>query len=421
MSSLEKKSTITTIPYSCFQHICLYVGNIRSVFSSIALLSKYSYQQFKNETFSVAVSDMNHGSLIDSFFEFLSKLRILKSLRLHKVKLTSAHLASLEDSDYCLSKLKVLELSHVANEINLWDCCFAGELALETLVVSCSNVTYIGSLLAHTPKLLSLQLSHLRDFGNSDINQLEPVLYKLKHLKLRNLPITDTALIFIKRQIVNYCNTVSGNDLNVPSLMMERLEISCKNVTHHIFDMLLETRQYFPNLVALDVSTCAISNCVSLKKLLRADALKIKELGIGCNRLDDDVLLQCLANDDDSIDLASASDNTYIQTLSVKQSSISGTSLRRLTSKFMHTLCRLDVSWCNSIHGRDFEFLSGLKRLEELICNDNRRLDSNDVINLVLKLPTLRLLSCINCPGIKLQKLKSMVPETIWGRIVIRL
>ena len=150
MSTLEQKSTLTTIPYSCFQHICLYVGNIRSVFSSIALLSKYSYQQFKNETFSVAVSDMNRGSLIDSFFDFLSKLRILKSLRLHKVKLTSTHLASLEDSDYCLSKLKVLELSHVDNEINLWDCCFTGELALEKLVVSCSNVTYIGSFLAHT-------------------------------------------------------------------------------------------------------------------------------------------------------------------------------------------------------------------------------------------------------------------------------
>ena len=202
--------------------------------------------------------------------------------------------------------------------------------------------------------------------------------------------------------------------------MMERLEISCKNITHLIFDILLETRQHFPNLVALDVSACAISNCVSLKRLLKADALQIRELGIGCNRLDDDVLLQCLANDYDSMNLESASDNTYIQILSLKQSSISGKSLSRLASKFMHTLCRLDVSWCNSIHGRDFEFLSGLKRLEELICNNSRRLDSNDVINLVLKLPTLRLLSCINCPLVKLQKLKSKVPATIWGRIVIR-
>ena len=184
-----------------------------------------------------------------------------------------------------------------------------------------------------------MEISHLRDFGNSDINQLEPVLYKLKHLKLRNLPITDTALIFIKRQIVNYCSSVNGNDLKVPSLMMERLEISCKNITHLIFDILLETRQHFPNLVALDVSTCAISNCVSLKRLLNADGLQIRELGIGCNRLDDDVLLQCLANDYDSMNLESASDNTYIQILSLKQSSISGKSLSRLASKFMHTLC----------------------------------------------------------------------------------
>ena len=116
--------------------------------------------------------------------------------------------------------------------------------------------------------------------------------------------------------------------------------------------------------------------------------------------------LQCLANDYDSMNLESASDNTYIQILSLKQSSISGKSLSQLASKFMHTLCRLDVSWCNSIHGRDFEFLSGLKRFEELICNNSRRLDSNDVINLVLKLPTLRLLSCINCPLVKAAKIE---------------
>ena len=421
MNTHEQKSTIITIPYSCFQHICLYVGDIRSVFSSVSLLSRHTYEQFKTETFSVDVSDMNSGIVIDSFFAFLGKLRILKSLRLHKVKLTSTHLASLEDSDYCLSKLKVLELSQVDNEINLWDCCFAGELALEKLVIKSSNVTYIGSFLAHTPKLLSLELSYLRDFGNSDINQLEPVLYNLKHLKLRHLPITDTAVIFMKKQIVKYCNSVRGNDLSIPSLRMERLEISCKNVTHYIFDMLLETRQHFPNLVALDVSNCAVSNCMGLQRLLRVDEFQIKEIGIGCSRVDDDVLLSLLASNNDSINLASSIDNGYVKSFSIRQSSISGTSLRRITSKFMHTLCHLDVSWCNSIHGRDFEFLSGLKRLEELICDHNRRLHSNDVSNLVLKLPTLRLLSCINCSLVNLQQMKSKVPERLLERIIIRL
>ena len=40
-------------------------------------------------------------------------------MQLHKVKLQSSHLASLEDSDYSLSKLKCLELYSIESEINL--------------------------------------------------------------------------------------------------------------------------------------------------------------------------------------------------------------------------------------------------------------------------------------------------------------
>ena len=189
------------IPYACLYNICAFVGDICEIFNSIALISKYYYDQFLTETFQVNVSNMNSGMRIDNFFQFLQKLRSLQTLQLHKVKLQSSHLASLEDSDYSLSKLKCLELYSIESEINLWNCCFAGELALEKLVIHDSKVTYIGALLSHTPHLKVLCISNILDFGNSSINQLEPILFNLRHLKLQNLPITDLALSYILKLI----------------------------------------------------------------------------------------------------------------------------------------------------------------------------------------------------------------------------
>ena len=59
------------IPYACLYNICAFVGDICEIFNSIALISKYYYDQFLTETFQVNVLNMNSGMRIDNFFQFL--------------------------------------------------------------------------------------------------------------------------------------------------------------------------------------------------------------------------------------------------------------------------------------------------------------------------------------------------------------
>lgn len=411
------------IPYACLYKICAFVGDICEIFNSIALISKYYYDQFLTETFQVNVSNMNSGMRIDNFFQFLQKLRSLQTLQLHKVKLQSSHLASLEDSDYSLSKLKCLELYSIESEINLWNCCFAGELALEKLVIHDSKVTYIGALLSHTPHLKVLCISNILDFGNSSINQLEPILFNLRHLKLQNLPITDLALSYILKLIQqkndSFKKNKDGSISNKAIILMklERLEILCKNITNSIFKMLIDCHEYMMmNLKAINVSNCNIIKSADMYEFFSKYNTSINEVGLGCPKMDDNAFLLGMTMDDDKTMIR----NMNLRKLLLAQSSISGKSLRLISSVFSHTLYHLNISWCNSIHGKDFEFLCEIKSLQELICNHCRRLHSNDVIKILLKCNKMHYLSCKNCSLVRLKDIEKKVPSDIRDNVLIK-
>eukprot|EP00943_MAST-04B_sp_MAST-4B-sp1_P006354 g6354.t1 len=424
MASIELASLIN-IPFSCIYTIYAYIGNITSIFNSIGLTSKHTYEQFLKETFEVAISNLNSHKKIDNFFDFLQKLHLLQSLQLHRVKISSSHLAILEDSDHSLSKLKVLELSFIENEINLWECCFAGELSLEKLIIHNSNVTYLGSLLAHTPLLETLLLSNLMNFGNASINQLEPVLFKLKHLKLQNVSITDLAFTYMLEMVQREGKyKKQKNDGSDTVMMMQHLEILCKNVTNNIFKILVQCSEYMAtNLKALNLNNCCITDGLDMYNFLYVCGYNLREFGIGCPKIDDAILISGMITNGEANNNGknlSMINNVNLQKLTLSQSSISGKSLTLISSKFSHSLRRLNLSWCNSIHGKDFEVVCKIKCLAELICNHCRRLHSNDVIFMLLNCRSLNLLSCTSCPLVRLHEIKRKISVHIRQKVMIQ-
>ena len=69
------------------------------------------------------------------------------------------------------------------------------------------------------------------NFGNASINQLEPVLFKLKHLKLQNVSITDLAFTYMLEMVQREGKyKKQKNDGSDTVMMMQHLEILCKNV-----------------------------------------------------------------------------------------------------------------------------------------------------------------------------------------------